>query len=139
VTLANRCGRLLDVGTGEVGVDRVLHVGDDGRIEAVGGAGDGIADGATVVDLGELSVLPGLIDVHTHLIGDVQTAGVPSTVTSAAEEALIGVGSLGVGRFADLVAVAGNPLDDVTQLERPVVVAKGGSVVVDRRIGAGAA
>jgi imidazolonepropionase-like amidohydrolase len=43
------------------------------------------------------------------------------------------VGSLGVGRFADLVAVAGDPLEDVTLLERPVVVAKGGRVVVDRR------
>jgi len=43
------------------------------------------------------------------------------------------VGSLGVGRFADLVAVSGDPLADVTVLERPVVVAKGGAVVVDRR------
>src|SRR4029079_5470940 len=34
------------------------------------------------------------------------------------------VGSLAVGRFADLVAVAGDPLDDVGELERPVVVAK---------------
>ena len=53
--------------------------------------GDGIPDGATIVDLSELTVLPGLIDVHTHLVGDVQTAGVPSTTTSAAEEVLIGV------------------------------------------------
>ncbi len=43
------------------------------------------------------------------------------------------VGSLGVGRFADLVAVAGDPLEDVTVLERPVVVVKGGELVVDRR------
>jgi imidazolonepropionase-like amidohydrolase len=39
------------------------------------------------------------------------------------------VGSLAVGRFADLVAVAGDPLDDVTELERPAVVVKGGRVV----------
>jgi imidazolonepropionase-like amidohydrolase len=43
------------------------------------------------------------------------------------------VGSLATGRFADLVAVAGDPLDEVTLLEEPVVVAKGGRVVVDRR------
>jgi imidazolonepropionase-like amidohydrolase len=44
------------------------------------------------------------------------------------------VGSLAPGRFADLVAVAGDPLADVTELERPVVVAKGGSIVLDGRI-----
>jgi imidazolonepropionase-like amidohydrolase len=91
LTIAIRCGRLLDVETGETVVERVIHVGDDGRIEAIGGEADGTPDGATVVDLAGLTVLPGLIDVHTHLIGDVQTAGVPSTTTSAAEDALIGV------------------------------------------------
>jgi imidazolonepropionase-like amidohydrolase len=45
------------------------------------------------------------------------------------------VGSLAVGRFADLVAVDGDPLDDVSVLERPVLVAKGGEVVLDRRLG----
>ena len=39
------------------------------------------------------------------------------------------VGSLRAGRFADLVAVDGDPLADVTVLERPVVVVKGGRVV----------
>jgi imidazolonepropionase-like amidohydrolase len=43
------------------------------------------------------------------------------------------VGSVDAGRFADLVAVAGDPLADVTTLERPVVVVKGGEVVLDRR------
>ena len=45
------------------------------------------------------------------------------------------VGSLRAGRFADLVAVDGDPLADVRVLERPVVVAKGGRVVLDRRSG----
>jgi imidazolonepropionase-like amidohydrolase len=47
------------------------------------------------------------------------------------------VGTLAPGRFADLVAVDGDPLSDVTHLERPMLVAKGGTVVVDRRVGAG--
>ena len=89
--IAIRCGALLDPATGTVEPDRVLHVGADGRIIAVGGPGDGIPDGATELDLGGLTVLPGLIDVHTHLVGDVQTAGVPATTTSAAEDVLIGV------------------------------------------------
>ena len=46
------------------------------------------------------------------------------------------VGSLTPSRFADLVAVAGDPLADVTELERPIVVAKGGRVVLDRRTAA---
>jgi imidazolonepropionase-like amidohydrolase len=58
-----------------------------------------------------------------------------SATTVAAE--LMGwsdrVGSLAPGRFADLVAVGGDPLADVTELERPVVVAKGGVVVRDDR------
>ena len=45
------------------------------------------------------------------------------------------VGTLAVSRFADLVAVAGYPLTDVTELERPVVVAKGGVVIRDERGG----
>jgi imidazolonepropionase-like amidohydrolase len=43
------------------------------------------------------------------------------------------VGSLEVGRFADFVAVDGDPTVDVTVLERPVVVARGGVVVRDER------
>ena len=91
MTLAVRCGRLLDVDAGTVLDDRVLLVDDDGRVTGVGGAGDGLPDGATELDLGDLTVLPGFIDTHSHLIGDVQTAFVPSTTTSAADEVLIGV------------------------------------------------
>lgn len=40
------------------------------------------------------------------------------------------VGSVAPGRFADLVAVAGNPLRDITELERVRFVMKGGAVVV---------
>jgi imidazolonepropionase-like amidohydrolase len=91
VTVAIHCGRLLDVDTGRIEPDRVLHVDDQGRIEAVGAAADGVPDAATVLDLSGLTVVPGLIDTHTHLVGDVQTAGVPATLTSAAQEVLIGV------------------------------------------------
>jgi len=43
------------------------------------------------------------------------------------------VGTLTPGRFADLVAVDGDPLEDIAVLERPVVVVKGGRVAVDNR------
>jgi imidazolonepropionase-like amidohydrolase len=89
--IAIRCGRLLDVATGELLGDRVLHVDADGRISAVGSRDDGVPDDAGILDLGGLTVLPGLIDVHAHLVGDVQSGGVPATTTSAAEEVLVGV------------------------------------------------
>ena len=39
------------------------------------------------------------------------------------------LGSIAPGRFADLVAVAGNPLDDITALENVAHVMKGGNTV----------
>jgi imidazolonepropionase-like amidohydrolase len=40
------------------------------------------------------------------------------------------VGSVEAGKFADLVAVAGDPLADITRLQHPVFVMKGGEVVL---------
>jgi imidazolonepropionase-like amidohydrolase len=45
------------------------------------------------------------------------------------------VGTLRPGRFADLVAVDGDPIADVRLLEVPAVVLKGGRLAVDRRTG----
>ena len=88
---AIRVGTLVDPASGRVAPDQVIHVHDDGRIAAVGSAGDGIPDDALLLDLDGLTVLPGFIDTHSHLVGDVQEAGVPATATSAAQDALIGV------------------------------------------------
>ncbi len=88
--LAIRTGRLLDVASGEVLRDRTLLV-RDGRIEAVATEADGAPGGTPELDLRGLTVLPGLIDTHSHLVGDVLSSGVPATMTSAPEEVLIGV------------------------------------------------
>ena len=39
------------------------------------------------------------------------------------------VGVIEPGKFADVIAVAGDPLTDITELERVQFVMKGGSVV----------
>ena len=36
------------------------------------------------------------------------------------------------GRWADMVGVEGNPLEDITELQRATFVMKGGEVVIDR-------
>ena len=81
-TIAVRVGRLLDVESGSLVPERTVHI-RDGRIAAIAGPDDGVPDGARRIDLSGLTVLPGLIDTHSHLIGEVQTAGVPATTTSA--------------------------------------------------------
>ncbi len=83
--------RSLDVGAGTWLADRRLLVDRDGRIEAVLGPDDAQPTDARPVDLGPGWVVPGLIDCHTHLVGEMEYAGVPATTTSAAQEAMTGV------------------------------------------------
>lgn len=62
-----RAGRLFD-GTGDKVRENVVIVVQDDRIQSVGPAGSiSIPSGATVIDLSRATVLPGLIDCHTHL------------------------------------------------------------------------
>src|SRR5215470_2213454 len=58
--------RLLDVATGKTS-DKPQVVIVDGRITQVGKQGDAVPTGATRVDLPGVTLLPGLIDMHTHL------------------------------------------------------------------------
>jgi len=64
-----RPGLLLDVVTGEPLTGRTVVVDGD-RIAAITGGGDAPAAGPVVVDLPDHTLLPGLIDCHTHLVGE---------------------------------------------------------------------
>lgn len=87
-TLRIRAGRLLDVEDGDELRDRLVTVRDD-RIESVSAFDGGDVD----LDLSSHTVLPGLIDCHAHLIGELESGhGYAELITrSGAQEALSGV------------------------------------------------
>jgi imidazolonepropionase-like amidohydrolase len=89
--LVVRTGSLLDVRAGILLPDRALVV-EEGRVAAVLPAGEAPSPAEIeTLDLSGLCVVPGLIDSHSHLVGNVQEAGVPATTTTPAQEAFIGV------------------------------------------------
>jgi imidazolonepropionase-like amidohydrolase len=64
-TVAIRAGHLLDVKTGKTLSNQIIVIQDD-KIVSVG-SGTQIPAGAQTIDLSNATVLPGLIDAHTHI------------------------------------------------------------------------
>jgi imidazolonepropionase-like amidohydrolase len=71
---AIRAGKLIDVDAGRVLSNQTILV-RDGKIESVG-ENLAIPSGVTIVDLSKMTVLPGLIDCHTHLADGSQEANI---------------------------------------------------------------
>ncbi len=90
-TLVVRPARLLDVTTGDLLTDRAVVVDGD-RIAAVVSAAEAPSD-ATVVDLPGATLLPGLVDCHAHLVGEIDSGqGYTEMLTrTGAQEAMTGV------------------------------------------------
>lgn len=82
---------LLDVRAGAWLDDRRLLVGADRRIEAILDPGAPAPDDARPMPLPTGWVIPGLIDCHSHLVGDLEDAIVPGISTTAAHDAMTGV------------------------------------------------
>jgi len=84
-----RAARMLDVRTGQI-VSPALVVVSGDRIQRVG-PGELPSDGQ-LIDLGDVTLLPGLMDMHVHLTGDLEGDWVHRDVTeTAADAALRGV------------------------------------------------
>ena len=56
-------------------------------------------------------------------------ASAVALVTAGTAVAASSVGSIDKGKYADLIAVSGDPLADITELQRVKFVMKGGKVI----------
>lgn len=86
-----RAGAIIDVAAGEILDNRIIAI-EDGAIAAVTPSNDGpIPADVVVIDLSGYTVLPGLIDAHTHLLSDSDDHGLNSLVVSLPEATINGV------------------------------------------------
>jgi imidazolonepropionase-like amidohydrolase len=88
--VAVKAGHLLDVKSGQYRQDQIILIEGD-RIKSVGSASEvKIPAGAKVVNLSNRTVLPGLIDCHTHLTFSPFTGAYRALSLSVPREALAG-------------------------------------------------
>jgi len=89
-TVIVRAGKLLDVEQGRYLADQAIRI-EDGRIRSIGPYVALPDSDIRLIDWSAHTVLPGLIDLHTHLIGDISSANIAAPLlSSAARDALLG-------------------------------------------------
>src|SRR6187549_1850826 len=67
-TIAIKAGKMIDVTSGKVLTNQIIIINSD-TITAVGSKID-IPEDAQVIDFSNYTVLPGLMDCHTHITGE---------------------------------------------------------------------
>jgi len=105
--VAVKAGHLLDVRSGKYLRDQTILI-EAGKVRQVGNARDvqpHIPSGAKIVDLSRYTVLPGLIDAHTHLTFDPESQGYRGLAISFPREALIGARNARVTLLAGFTTV----------------------------------
>lgn len=101
--VAVKAGRVLDVRTGQMLNNAVVLIEGE-RITAVG-ANLAIPAGAEIIDLANMTVLPGLIDSHTHLTFAPGIGGLSILTQSASRQALIGAKNARITLMAGFTTV----------------------------------
>jgi imidazolonepropionase-like amidohydrolase len=110
-----RAGHLLDVKSGKMLADQAIVIEGE-KIVSVGPAGAAKTDGATMVDLSRETVLPGLIDAHTHLTGDPKDSGYNRLGISVPREALTGAKNARITLLAGFTTVRNVGADAYTDV-----------------------
>ncbi|HSC06335.1 MAG TPA: amidohydrolase family protein, partial [Steroidobacteraceae bacterium] len=141
-TVVVRVGQLLDVEQGIYLADRAIRI-EDGRIASITPWSARSRGGGRLIDWSAYTVLPGLIDLHTHLVGDISSADVTAPLSSsAARDALMGVAHAratlaagfttvrDVGTYRAFVDVALRNAINAGQIEGPRMYVTGAYVTV---------
>src|SRR5277367_1426001 len=86
-----RAGHLLDVKTGKILDGQTIVVTGDTISSVAASSAVPTQPGDTVLDLGDMTVMPGLIDVHTHITGEPNFDPYFELTQTDAKEAIQGV------------------------------------------------
>ncbi len=139
-------GKVLDVRTGNYLTDQIIWIEGD-RIKAIGKAADissQVPAGAKTIDLSNATVLPGLIDCHTHLTYTPYMAGPAGLHISYPRQALIGAHNARVtleAGFTTVRNVGANGYSDIALRDSikagdvmgPRIIASGPALSITRR------
>jgi len=116
--IAVKAGRMLDVRSGNYLSDQVILI-EAGKVREVGKARDvqpHVPAGAKVIDLSRYTVLPGLIDAHTHLTFAPDMGAYRSLGISIPREALTGARNARVTLLAGFTTVRNVGADGYTDI-----------------------